>query len=177
MHSKGVVIQGTQLGNATDFGHTTLANLNPNDDRVRYWQCDFSTIRSSQDSWILWIHVFIAFLMFPCSIFLMRRFSIGLKMRDTSLKITRTIAIENSPPLVCTKELIKEHFEQIEAYRNFKINDIQVTDTYQTSFSIIFFFPQLVYDVSKLTALSQELENVVDSRKFSEAYEVTVNQD
>ena len=28
--------QGTQLGNATDFGHTTLANLNPNDDRVRY---------------------------------------------------------------------------------------------------------------------------------------------
>ena len=32
--------------------------------------------------------------------------------------------------------------------------------------------PQVVYDVSKLTALSQELENVVDSRKFSEAYEV-----
>ena len=28
--------QGTQLGIATDFGHTTLANLNPNDDRVRY---------------------------------------------------------------------------------------------------------------------------------------------
>jgi len=142
--SLGVILplnfQGTQLGNATDFGHTTLANLNPNDDR---------------DSWILWIHVFIAFLMFPCSIFLMRRFSIGLKMRDTSLKITRTIAIENIPPLVCTKELIKEHFEQIEAYRNFKINDIQ-----------------LVYDVSKLTALSQELENVVDSRKFSEAYEL-----
>ena len=33
-------------------------------------------------------------------------------------------------------------------------------------------FLQVVYDVSKLTALSQELENVVDSRKFSEAYEV-----
>ena len=79
-----------------------------------------------QDSWILWIHVFTAFLMFPCSIFLMRRFSIGLKMRDTSLKITRTIVIENIPPLVCTPELIKEHFQQIEAYRDFKINDIQV---------------------------------------------------
>ena len=80
-----------------------------------------------QDSWILWIHVFTAFLMFPCSIFLMRRFSIGLKMRDTSLKITRTIAIENIPPLVCTPELIKEHFRQIEAYKDFKINDIQVS--------------------------------------------------
>merc|ERR1719400_1830774 len=35
--SLGVILplnfQGTQLGNATDFGHTTLANLNPNDDR------------------------------------------------------------------------------------------------------------------------------------------------
>merc|ERR1719500_1213388 len=142
--SLGVILplnfQGTQLGNATDFGHTTLANLNPNDDR---------------DSWILWIHVFTAFLMFPCSIFLMRRFSIGLKMRDTSLKITRTIAIENIPPLVCTPELIKEHFRQIETYKDFKINDIQ-----------------LVYDVSKLTALSKELDNVVDSRKFSELYEM-----
>ena len=29
------------MGNATDFGHTTLANLNPNDDRVRYWQQKF----------------------------------------------------------------------------------------------------------------------------------------
>ena len=75
----------------------------------------------------MWIHVFTAFLMFPCSIFLMRRFSIGLKMRDTSLKITRTIAIENIPPLVCTPELIKEHFQQIEAYKDFKINDIQVS--------------------------------------------------
>ena len=65
--------------------------------------------------------------MFPCSIFLMRRFSIGLKMRDTSLKITRTIAIENIPPLVCTPDLIKEHFRQIEAYKDFKINDIQVS--------------------------------------------------
>ena len=36
------------------------------------------------------------------------------------------------------------------------------------------FFLQLVYDVTKLTALSKELDNVVDSRKFSELYEVTV---
>ena len=101
-------------------------------------------------------------------------------MRDTSLKITRTIVIENIPPLVCTPELIKEHFQQIEAYRDFKINDIQVssddkTDLYQLFFTFVLSL-QLVYDVSKLTALSLELENVVDSRKFSEAYEVKVNQ-
>lgn len=35
-HGNFSFVQGTQLGNATDFGHTTLANLNPNDDRVRY---------------------------------------------------------------------------------------------------------------------------------------------
>ena len=52
-------IHGSQIGNGTDFGGTTLANLNPNND---------------QDSLFLWIHVLIAFLMFPAAIFLMRRF-------------------------------------------------------------------------------------------------------
>ena len=60
----------------------------------------------------------VAFLMFPMAIFLMRRFSIGLKMRDTSLKITRTLAIENIPPLVCNTEQIREHFRQ--AYPHFR---------------------------------------------------------
>jgi hypothetical protein len=77
------ILQGTKLGTVNDFGHTTLANLD-----------------SEKDSFILWIHLVIAFLMFPAAIFLMRRFSIGLKMRDTSLKITRTLAIENIPQLV-----------------------------------------------------------------------------
>ena len=132
-----------------------------------------------QDSWILWIHVAVAFLMFPAAILLMRRFSIGLKMRDTSLKITRTIAIENISPLVDQSghELIKEHFKQIKKYRDFQINDVQVLSqiTYLTEiFTFLFpFLLQLVYDVSKLTSLSQELENVVDSRMFSELYEVS----
>ena len=30
-----------------------------------------------------------------------------------------------------------------------------------------------MYDVSKLIALSRELENVIDAKKFSEAYEVS----
>jgi hypothetical protein len=118
-------MQGTKLGTANDFGHTTLANLD-----------------SERDSLILWIHMVVAFLMFPAAIFLMRRFSIGLKMRDTSLKITRTLAIENIPqlvgslqqpqslpgliiaPQVCSTEQIMEHFNH--AYPGFEVSDIQV---------------------------------------------------
>ena len=138
--SLGVILplnfQGTQLGNATDFGHTTLANLNPNDHK---------------DSIILWIHVVIAFLMFPAAIFLMRRFSIGLKMTDMNLKITRTLAVENIPKKLCNIEDIKKHFS--EAYPEYRICDIQI-----------------VYNVTKLTQLSLDLENVVDSKKYSEEY-------
>ena len=123
---------GSQLGNATDFGHTTLANLDP---------------KSDEDAIILWIHVILAFLMFPAAILLMRRFSIGLKMTDTNLKITRTIAIENIPDLLCTVEKLKQHMS--EAYKDFKIADIQV-----------------VYNVTKLMDLNSQLENVNDSIKF-----------
>jgi len=138
--SIGVILplnfQGTQLGNATDFGHTTLANLNPNDD---------------EDSLILWSHVIIAFLMFPCAIFLMRRFSIGLKMRDTSLKITRTVAIENIPKHLCNIFSLKQHFS--ETYPEFAIHDIQVA-----------------YNVTKLTEASLKLRDVIDCKRFSERY-------
>ena len=129
-------IHGSQIGNGTDFGGTTLANLNPNND---------------QDSLFLWIHVLIAFLMFPAAIFLMRRFSIGLKMTDTNLKITRTVAIENIPRKMCEIDLIKGHFA--EAYPDFPIYDVQV-----------------VYNVTKLIDLSQQLENVHDSLKFCKRF-------
>jgi len=133
--------QGTQLGNATDFGHTTLANLNPNNDK---------------DSFILWIHVVIAFLMFPAAIFLMRRFSIGLKITDINLKITRTLAVENIPVKLCNIRDIKQHFS--EAYPEFSIFDVQV-----------------VYNVNKLINLALDLDNVVDSKKFSEKYKARKN--
>jgi len=143
--STGVILplnfQGSQLGNGTDFGHTTLANLNPNDER---------------DSIILWIHIVIAFLMFPAAIFLMRRFSIGLKMTDTNLKITRTVAIENIPLNLCSEEYIRQHFN--EAYPEFKIFDIQI-----------------VFDVAKLIELSLDLENVIDSKKFCKKYKTHHN--
>ena len=70
--------QGSQLGDATEFGHTTLANLSPS---------------QPGDAVYLWVHVFLAFIMFPVAILLMRKFSKGLKMTDTDMKITRTLAI------------------------------------------------------------------------------------
>ena len=80
--SAGLVLplnfQGSQLGNGTQFGHTTLANLSPN---------------QPEDQIYLWVHVIVAFIMFPIAIFLMRVFSTNLKMTDTDLKITRTLAI------------------------------------------------------------------------------------
>ena len=71
-------LKGSQLGDATEFGHTTLANLSPS---------------QPGDAVYLWVHVFLAFIMFPVAILLMRKFSKGLKMTDTDLKITRTLAI------------------------------------------------------------------------------------
>ena len=123
-------LQGHQLEDK--FGRTTLANLNPND---------------KYDGQILWVHVFLGFLMFPLAVFLMRRFSHGLKMRDTVYKVTRTVAIENIPEIVCSVDYLKQHFT--EAYPNFPIQDIQV-----------------VHNVTKLVSLSRKLENVQDCIQF-----------
>ena len=96
--------QGSQLGDATEFGHTTLANLSPS---------------QPGDAVYLWVHVILAFIMFPVAILLMRKFSMGLKMTDTDLKITRTLAIgkifiEIFLPLVNTiSKLFMKEFAQI----------------------------------------------------------------
>ena len=123
-------LHGHQLED--DFGRTTLANLNPND---------------GHDGRILWVHVFLGFIMFPLAVFLMRRFSHGLKMRDTVYKVTRTLAIENIPELVCSVEYLNQHFS--EAYPDYPIQDIQV-----------------VFNVTKLVGLSRKLANVLDCIQF-----------
>lgn len=69
---------GNGNGTEKEFGHTTLANLNPNHET---------------DNIILWVHLLISFIMFPVAIVLMRKFSQSLKMTDTNLKTTRTVAI------------------------------------------------------------------------------------
>ena len=68
-------------------------------------------------------------------------------MRDTVYKVTRTLAIENIPELVCSVEYLKQHFS--EAYPDYPIQDIQV-----------------VFNVTKLVDLSRKLDNVLDCIKF-----------
>ena len=129
-------MQGTNLGNSTEFGRSTLANLD---------------LKKTQDGNIMWVHIFLGFLMFPAAIFLMRRFSYGLKMTDTSLKVTRTLGIENIPELLCSEDYLLQHFS--EAYPDFPVQDIR-----------------LVHNVARLYDLQLQLENVLDSIQFCRQY-------
>ena len=134
--SIGVVLplnfQGTKQGNSTDFGHTTLANLDP-------------------ESKALWVHITLAFLLFPLAIFLMRRFSIDLRFKDTFLGVTRTLAVDKIPRQLCTIENVYQHFTEV--YPHVRINDVKVA-----------------YDVTKLTELTARLRDVADAKKYGERY-------
>ena len=131
--------QGTLQGSGVDFGHTTLANL-------------------SAESNYLYVHMGIAFILFPISIFIMRRFSIGLDFRDASLEITRTLQIENIPHHMCTEKLLHRHLK--EAYPNIHVKDVKI-----------------VFDVTKLTELSNQLRDATDARNYGEMYKVSHKKD
>ncbi len=55
-------IQGNLQGNETSFEHTTMVNLSPT-------------------SPYLWVHITLSFFLFPLAIFIMRRFSRGVKFQ------------------------------------------------------------------------------------------------
>ena len=129
-------MQGTNLGNSTEFGRSTLANLD---------------LKKTQDGNIMWVHIILGFLMFPAAIFLMRRFSYGLKMTDISYKVTRTLGIEKIPEALCTREYLLQHFT--EAYPDFPVQDIRI-----------------VHNVARLVNLQLQLDNVMDSIKYCRNY-------
>ena len=129
-------MQGTNLGNSTNFGHFTVANLD---------------LKNTQDGNIMWVHIVLGFLMFPAAIFLMRRFSYGLKMTDISYKVTRTLGIEKIPEALCTRDYLLQHFT--EAYPDFPVQDIRI-----------------VHNVARLVNLQLQLDNVMDSIKYCRNY-------
>ena len=129
-------MQGTNLGNSTSFGHFTVANLD---------------LKNTQDGNIMWVHIILGFLMFPAAIFLMRRFSYGLKMTDISFKVTRTLGIEKIPCALCTRDYLLQHFT--EAYPDFPVQDIRI-----------------VHNVARLVNLQLQLDNVMDSIKYCRNY-------
>ena len=122
--------QGVLKGNETEFGHTTLANLPAN-------------------SSYLWVHSTLAFILFPVAIFLMRKFSVGLKFQDHDLEISRTLIVEGIPKEALKKETVEAHFK--EAYPLAQVVDIQWG-----------------YDVAKLTTLSAELKDVSEAKIVGE---------
>ena len=101
----------------------------------------------SKDSVYLWVHVIIAFIMFPFAILLMRKFSTGLKMTDPDLKVTRTLAIENIPLEHCDIPSLRQYFS--ECYPHHPVSDIQVA-----------------YNVSKLISLTDKLKDTKLSKKY-----------
>jgi len=124
--------QGNKQGSVLDFGHTTLANLDP-------------------ESSYLYVHITVAFLLFPIAIFIMRRFSASLGFRDTSLEISHTLQLENIPSEKCKEELLRQHFA--DAFPDIPIKDLRVA-----------------YDVSKLTSLTAQLMDASDARIYAEKH-------
>ena len=100
---------------------------------------------------LLYIHTFLAFIMFPFCILVMRHYSKSLNFRNVSLEITKTLQIENIPKHLCSERVIKNHFS--EAYP-----DLQVVDVC------------IAYDVSDLTYLMTFLRDAVEARDYSREY-------
>ena len=126
--------QGDLQGKEADFGHTTISNLGGTDQ-------------------LLWIHVVIVILFFPLGIFIMRKFSVNLKIEEYAEECIsgRTLMISGIPERYCNKNDLTRHFN--EAYPDFDIEEIQIA-----------------YDVSALTALDIRRERAVRARQFCENY-------
>ena len=65
---------------------TTLANIDP---------------MKHPYSQYVWVHVVAAFVFFPVSILVMKRFSIGLAFTEDEMEIKRTLMISKIPRKVC----------------------------------------------------------------------------
>ncbi len=57
-----------------DFGHTTISNLEGSDER-------------------LWIHIVVVILFLPLGIFIMRKFSVNLRMEEEDCISSRCITV------------------------------------------------------------------------------------
>ena len=114
--------------NQTEFNRTTIANLEPS-------------------SPFLYVHIILAFLLYPISIILMKKFSVDLKLKDSGLVLSRTLLIRNIPRAFATEELIRKHFS--EAYPHLNIIDVS-----------------MAYEVTDLTKRLWELENARDARRL-----------
>ena len=124
--------QGENYGNKSDFGHTTIINLD---------------VGSSY----LYVHTVLAFILFPVSILLMKKFSVDLNFKDAGLALSRTLLIRNIPQHLSTENFMRKHFT--EAYPSLMVTDVS-----------------MAYDVSDLTERTEELRDARDARRLGEQY-------
>ncbi|CAL4071629.1 unnamed protein product, partial [Meganyctiphanes norvegica] len=96
--------QGTLQGGEKDFGHTTLANLDPKSN-------------------LIWLHVTLAFLFLPVGIVFTRRFSKNLEVCERTSSVSRTLMITHVPRRSCHKDTLLRHFQ--EAYPELDVQDVQ----------------------------------------------------
>ncbi|TRY76367.1 hypothetical protein TCAL_11352 [Tigriopus californicus] len=125
--------QGEIQGTKVDFGHTTISNLQGSDER-------------------LWVHVILCILFFPVGVYLMRRFSVDLKMDAEDCISSRTLMLVGVPESQCSLANLRRHFH--EAYPNYPIEDIQ-----------------LAFDVSTLCDLDAKRELARRARVYCETYQ------
>ena len=125
---------GDIQGGKQNFGHTTISNLH------------------AQSS-VLWVHVIIAVLFTPLGIYIMRRFSVSLRMEyeDDTLS-SRTLMLEGIPEEYCKVDYLIRHFQ--EAYPAYEIDDVQIA-----------------YSVGTLTTLKRKLETAQRAVAYCENYQ------
>lgn len=94
---------GTNIGTSTDFGHTTLANLD-------------------SSSNLLWIHACLAVVYFCLAVVFMGHFSKNLR-HENDEQVSKSLMISNIPTDKCYKNIIVQHFQ--EGYQDMKVEDVQ----------------------------------------------------
>jgi len=125
---------GNIQGDKTSFGHTTISNL-------------------AGSSNVLWVHIVVGILFMPLGIFIMRKFSVTLRIEfDENSASSRTLMLDGIPRDYCKKDYIIRHFQ--EAYPSYEIDDVQIA-----------------YFVSKLCSLNEKLETSQRAIAFCENYE------
>lgn len=105
--SIGVILpvnfQGHLLGNATEFGHTTISNLDSN-------------------SPLLWVHAVFAVVYLVIIVFVLHHFHANLDVEEDE-QVSRTLMISNMPKNKCFSDNIMLHFH--EAYPEVNVVDVQ----------------------------------------------------
>ncbi|XP_054283648.1 calcium permeable stress-gated cation channel 1-like isoform X1 [Macrosteles quadrilineatus] len=123
--------QGYLQAEERSFGHTTVSNLEPG------------------SNW-LWVHVTLSLLYLPLGIYIMRRFSVNLKVEDRDT-VSRTLMISDIPRRSCDADDLHRHFR--EAYPEFEVQGIQ-----------------LAYNITKVSRLDKARETAYQARIYCDNY-------